>query len=107
MLTRPAGDPQATIRSESDHFLPIFVDAESLASKVIRERLKVIADCKGVTMSTVALAWCLRRQTIPVVGCVSKQHLEEACKTLRIELSDADCADLEEPYKALPIAGFE
>ncbi|HEY5596716.1 MAG TPA: aldo/keto reductase [Candidatus Bipolaricaulota bacterium] len=71
----------------------------------IADRVMEVAKKKGVAPAQIALAWVLHQPgiTSPIVGATKMAHLEEAVKALKIKLSKAECAYLEEPY--LPRAG--
>ncbi len=52
-------------------------------------RLKVIAEEAGLTLTEMALAWCLRRPEVSsaIVGATRVEHVEQAAKASEIDLS--------------------
>ena len=56
-------------------------------------------------MTEVSLAWLLSKVTAPVVGATKLRHIEGAAKAVDLELTEAECAYLEEPYVPHPLAG--
>jgi pyridoxine 4-dehydrogenase len=61
-----------------------------------RGRLADVARAHGATPAQIALAWLLRRSPAmaPIPGTSSVEHLEEDITAARLELSDADFAEL-------------
>ena len=78
-----------------------------------REELEVLegfieaelADRRGVSMTEISLAWLLTKVTAPVVGATKLHHIEGAAKAVDLELTDEECAYLEEPYVPHPLVG--
>ena len=70
-------------------------------------RVQEVASKMEVTPAQVGLAWLLRQPGVaaPIVGASKMKHLEEAVASLSIELSDQDCAHLEESYIPHPVLG--
>lgn len=68
-----------------------------------------LAGERDVSAAQVALAWLLHKPgvTSPIVGVRKLSHLEEAVIALELELSDEECALLEEPYQPHPLLGHE
>ena len=62
------------------------------------ERVREIADEKGVTPSQLAIAWVLSRgdDIVPIFGTRSRKRLEENLEALRIELTSEDLERIEE-----------
>ena len=71
----------------------------------IIQRVAELADRRGVSMTEVSLAWLLSKVTAPVVGATKLRHIEGAAKAVDLELTEAECAYLEEPYVPHPLAG--
>ena len=67
-----------------------------------------VAKARGVSMAEVALAWLMGRPGVaaPIVGATKAEHLETALKALSLNLSDAECVALEEPYTAHGVRGY-
>jgi aryl-alcohol dehydrogenase-like predicted oxidoreductase len=62
------------------------------------DRIKEIANEKGITPSQLALAWVLSqgRDLVPIPGTKRRRYLEENAAATRIELSKSDLARIEE-----------
>jgi aryl-alcohol dehydrogenase-like predicted oxidoreductase len=61
------------------------------------ERLRAVANAKGVTVAQLAIAWVLTRgkDIVPLVGARTRPRLAEALGALRIELTVDDLAAIE------------
>ena len=71
----------------------------------IIQRVAELAERHGVSMTEVSLAWLLTKVTAPVVGATKLHHIEGAAKAVDLELTDEECAYLEEPYVPHPLVG--
>ena len=71
------------------------------------ERVVELARERGVSPAQIALAWLLQRPGVsaPIVGASKLPQLDEAIGALDIELDEAECKSLEEPYRPHPILG--
>jgi aryl-alcohol dehydrogenase-like predicted oxidoreductase len=71
------------------------------------ERLREIADAKGVSVAQVAFAWVLSRgeDIIPLVGARRRDQLEEALGALAVELSPDDLERIERAVPSDAAAG--
>ncbi|KAF7125575.1 hypothetical protein CNMCM5793_001792 [Aspergillus hiratsukae] len=58
-----------------------------------------IAEKRDVPMATVALSWCLKKGVYPITGLGSKERIGQAVEAVRLRLTDAEMAYLEEPYR--------
>ena len=109
-LARPAAELEQTRRGQTDPLM-----AERIATyrdgggDAVNDRVKELAQEKGVTMAQIALAWHLHRDPVdaPIVGTTSVEHLEDAVEALSISLSDSDLAYLEAPYEPKPVLGHD
>lgn len=91
-------DTDKTLRSKYDH-------ARANDMEII-DRVSLLAQRLGVSMSQVALAWHFKRGVAaPIVGATSVKHFDDAVKAVDLTLSDEDAALLEAPYKAHEIVG--
>ncbi len=54
-----------------------------------------------------ALAWLLSRPavTAPIVGATKPEHLETAVQALGVQLTEAEIAAMEAPYRPHPVRG--
>ncbi len=101
-LTRP-WDAE-TARTEKDDFgASLYRDEDA---EIVARTLEV-AERLGAPPAQVAMAWLLSNPvvTAPIVGVTKPQHLTDAVAAVDLDLSDADIAALEEPYRPHPIAG--
>jgi len=98
------GDTPSSARYKSDPLLPErFFRPEDFD---VAERTEQVAKEKGVSPSTVALSWLLRKGiTSPIIGATKIQHIEEAVASVELKLSEDDMKRLEEPYRLHPIIG--
>ncbi|MHB8669069.1 MAG: aldo/keto reductase [Acidimicrobiales bacterium] len=60
------------------------------------DRVREIADAKGVTPSQLALAWVLHRGPVPIPGTTHRHHLEENVAAVDVELTAEDLSRLDE-----------
>ena len=71
----------------------------------IIQRVAELAEQHGVSMTEVSLAWLLTKVTALVVGATKFHHIEGAAKAVDLELTDEECAYLEELYVPHPLVG--
>lgn len=97
---------ETTARTETDEFGRTLYSAGS--DRAIVERVRAVAEERGVPRAQVALAWVAAHPTVtsPIVGARRPEHLTDAVAALDLELTDEEIARLEEPYAAQPVAGF-
>jgi aryl-alcohol dehydrogenase-like predicted oxidoreductase len=71
------------------------------------ERVRALADERGMTVAQLAIAWVLRKgdDVMPLVGARRRDQLEEALGSLAVELSEDDVAALEDAVPADAVAG--
>jgi len=96
---RLAGGPERqTTRANTDPFAEQLYDPAHDAPVI--ERLTEVAAARGLSRAEVALAWLLHKPgvTAPIVGATKLEHLEDALAAEERSLSDAEIAQLEEPY---------
>lgn len=105
-LTRPWEGRQSTERAETDQFGKTLYNEAS--DREVAERVRQVAQGRGVPMAQVALAWMLSKPfvTAPIVGATKPHHLEDAADALSLTLTPEEIASLEEPYVPHPILGF-
>lgn len=77
---------------------PRFVDENFAKNLELVERIKDMADEKGISPSQLALAWVFAQgeDVIPLVGTTKRTHLEENARAAEIALSEEDLAGLDE-----------
>jgi aryl-alcohol dehydrogenase-like predicted oxidoreductase len=100
LLARPWGE-RGTPRSEERRTTdmqgrPLFKDSD----EAIVDEVQRIAEARGVSMATVAMAWVLRNPVVdaPIVGATKTHHLADAVAALDVELADDEATALEEHY---------
>ena len=100
------GWESGTARSNTDKTIRKKYDASKENDLEIIERVAVLAERLGVTMTEVALAWTLAKGVAaPIVGATKVPHFDAAVRAVDLTLSREDIAFLEEPYKAHEIVG--
>ena len=106
-LARPWGEH--TPRIASDAFGATLFARTAANDRAVAEALAGVAAQRGATRAQVALAWVLRTPgiTAPIIGASKPGHVEDAVAALKIELSDAEVAALEEAYLPHAVVGFE
>jgi aryl-alcohol dehydrogenase-like predicted oxidoreductase len=99
-------DREATARAASDDYARQLYDHPSDGDVV--DAVRSVAAARGVPMARVALAWLLSRPgvTAPIVGATKLPHLDEALAALDLELTPAETAALEAPYRPHAVRGF-
>lgn len=78
--------------------LPRFQGANLDANLAVVERLRRIAEEKGVTVAQLAIAWVLAQgpDIVPLIGGRRRDRLNEASAARKIQLNAADLAALEQ-----------
>lgn len=93
-------------RSETDKSIRQKYDASKENDMQIIERVAELANRLGVSMTVVSLAWQYAKGVAaPIVGATNPEHFKDATKAVDLQLTDADIAFLEEPYRAHEIVG--
>ncbi|WP_058306495.1 aldo/keto reductase [Gracilibacillus massiliensis] len=75
-------------------FEGVFVDNEKFP--ILNEKLQEYADAKGVTKTTIAIAWILRHpaRMQPIVGTMNPERLQEIAKASDVKLTREEWYDL-------------
>ena len=101
-LARAWKGARSTTRSESDGAFAdaLYSPADEDANRAIIDAVGQIAQARGVTRATVALAWLHHQPvvTAPLVGAGSVGHIDEAVASLDIALTDDELRSLQSPY---------
>lgn len=71
---------------------------ETDADKAVIDRVAEISKKRGVSMTTITIAWCLSKGTCPIIGLGSKGRIDEACEGIKYKISQDDVEYLEAPY---------
>jgi aryl-alcohol dehydrogenase-like predicted oxidoreductase len=102
---KPRGDWGDTLRAKTDTFGHELYYREG--DFVVAQRVKELAERRGVSGSQVALAWILNKPfiTAPIIGATRIEHLNESIAAMDLRLSPDEVRQLEEPYQMHPILG--
>jgi aryl-alcohol dehydrogenase-like predicted oxidoreductase len=86
---------------------PRFQDENFAHNLELVERVRAIADDKGVTASQLALAWVLSRgdDIVPIPGTKRRSYLEENVAAVEVELTPAEIDSIESVFPQGAIAG--
>jgi aryl-alcohol dehydrogenase-like predicted oxidoreductase len=100
VVARPWGE-KPTTRSKANPDTdfdgnPLWLNSD----KAIVDTVERIANDRGVSMATIALAWVLQTPVVdaPIVGATKQHHLSDAVAALDIDLTKDETAALERPY---------
>jgi aryl-alcohol dehydrogenase-like predicted oxidoreductase len=87
--------------------MPRFAAENFDKNQVLVERVKEIAERRGVTASQLALAWVLAKgeDMVPIPGTKRRKYLEEDAAAVEIQLSADEVEELEEAVPQSEIAG--
>jgi aryl-alcohol dehydrogenase-like predicted oxidoreductase len=100
---------ETTHRSETDQVQKSKYDATADADRLVVERVKELAEKRGVPRVQIAIAWLLHQETVsaPIIGATRISHLEDAIAALSVALTPEEITFLEEPYVPHRIVGFD
>ena len=86
---------------------PRFAEGNLDKNQVLVDRVRAIADRKGVKPGQLALAWVFAKGTdlVPIPGTKRRHYLEENIAAVNIHLTPAEVAELEAAVPAEAIAG--
>jgi len=87
--------------------LPRFTGENRERNQRLIESLQALAAEKGISATQLAVAWVLSkgRNIVPVIGARTRAQLGESLDALRVELSPAEIARIEEAVPASAVAG--
>ncbi len=103
---RPRGSEGETVRARTDDVAD-WLQIGQPADYEVLERVREVADGRGVAPAQVALAWVLSQPgvTAPIVGASKLAHLHQAVDALSIELSGEELDCLAAPYQPRAVVG--
>ncbi|KAI9846237.1 MAG: hypothetical protein M1837_004226 [Sclerophora amabilis] len=107
ILARPWG--AQSHRSDRDGIQKMILNdqKEMEVDAAIVGRVEEIAKKHGVSMATVATAWCLGKDKVnPIIGLNSKERIDQTVESLKFKLSEEDEKYLEELYRPKNVFGF-
>lgn len=88
------------MRSETDGFGKLLYTQTQEADRAIVDAVGAIAEARGTSRATVALAWHFARGiTAPIIGATKNGHIAAAVAAMTLDLSDEEVARLEKPYR--------
>ena len=100
---------EASGRSDTDAVGKGLYAATEAADRLVAERVRQVAEARGVPRAQVALAWVAQQAavTAPIIGASKLAHLDDALQALALRLSGAEIELLEEAYIPHPVVGFK
>ncbi|KAL2075820.1 hypothetical protein VTL71DRAFT_763 [Oculimacula yallundae] len=110
-LARPFSD-RTTKREKTDAYLNNMIRSkESEIDKQVIGRVEEISKKHGVSMTTIATAWCLSKESVnPIIGLSSKERIDQAVQAVEFassgKLTKEDIAYLEEGYAPKERQGY-
>lgn len=105
-LARPA-DAAPTQRAETDARQGQLYGASTEQDGEVIAAVARVARARGVPMAQIAYAWLAGRPgvTAPIAGAVRPEQLDDPVAGIALQLSAAEVAELEAPYRPKPVAG--
>jgi versiconal hemiacetal acetate reductase len=94
------------LREGHDATLARLFDKENKVDEVTVKAVEEVARPRGLSMATVAAAWCLHKGVNPIVGLKSKDRIDEIVGAAKVTLAKEEIDKLEAPYIAKPVTGF-
>jgi aryl-alcohol dehydrogenase-like predicted oxidoreductase len=100
-----AANASASSRAQNDELAKEYYGSSQ--DHEILERVQRVAARRETTPAVVALAWLMRRPGVcaPIVGTSKISQLESAEEAIKVQLTDAEIAEIEAPYRPRPIVG--
>ncbi len=91
---------ESTVRSETDGFGKTLYTQNVDADREVIEAVGAIADARGTSRATVALAWHFAKGiTAPIIGATKPGHIGAAVDAMTLGLSEEEVERLEKPYR--------
>lgn len=104
-LTRPQWNSD-TLRSRTDRVAKGKYDNTRDQDLQIVKRVHELAECYGVKMQQIALAWHWAKGVAsPIIGATKPVYLDDAAGAFDVKLTEKDIAYLEEPYLPHRVVG--
>ena len=90
---------ESTVRSETDGFGKTLYTQNIEADRQVIDAVGAIAEHRGTSRATVALAWHFAKGiTAPIIGATKPGHIAAAVDAMALELTDEEVERLEKPY---------
>ncbi|KAI8879694.1 Aldo/keto reductase [Backusella circina FSU 941] len=99
------GKNRQTERSENSvTILGMYKNMDQESNEVIFDRIDELSKKRNVSWAQISLAWLMSKPYVasPIVGISKVSHLEDAVKSVELELTEEEIKYLEEPYTARP-----
>lgn len=98
----------ASARSDTDLVAKGLYTASEASDRLVAERVRQVAEARGVPRAQVALAWVAQKAAVsaPIVGASKLAHLDDAVAALALRLTAEEIAILEQAYVPHPVLGF-
>ncbi|MES2260420.1 MAG: aldo/keto reductase [Pseudomonadota bacterium] len=105
-LTRDWAVPSA--RSDTDLIGKELYTASEASDRLVAERVKQVAEARGIPRAQVALAWVLQQSAVtsPIIGASKLSHINDAVQALKLRLTPDEIRLLEEAYVPHAVVGF-
>lgn len=104
-----AFDSNETLSGEGDFrtAFPMYAEKNLDTNLKLVNQLKALADAKSCTTAQLAIAWLLKQgeDVIPIPGTKRIKYLEENLGSLKLQLTDADAAEIRKLIKDAGVAG--
>lgn len=96
-----------TVRAGSDGQIGALYGDSGDRDAMVVDAVAAIARERGLPMAQIAYAWAASRPgiTAPLVGISRMEQFDDAIAALEIDLTAAEVAALEAPYRAKPVSG--
>lgn len=78
----------------------LFRSGDHAADEAIVNRIEELSKQKGVMMAQIAQAWLISKGCMPICGLETKERIDQALGSLKVELTTDEVVWLEEPYVA-------
>lgn len=110
-LARPFNERTST-REATDNMLKNMIRSrETKIDEAIIGRVEEIAKKHGVSMTTIATAWCLSKDSVnPIIGLSSTDRIDQAVSAVQFarsgKLTAEDITYLEESYAPKTVQGY-
>ena len=97
-LARPWGS-RDTHREKTDNYLKNMIRSrETDVDEKIINRIEEVSQKNGVSMTTIATAWCIYKGAIPIIGLNSKERIDQAIENAAFKITEEDVKYLDELY---------
>lgn len=95
-----------TKRANEDAYAKFKYDSTCKQDNLVISRVFELAKKKNVTMTEISLAWLLTKVDSPIVGATKLHHIDDAVKSLQVNLEDSEISYLEDPYIPHELVGL-